>query len=790
MTRSRTGLTQGAALSAACALTVLVTVVSWRGLTEDAARFLVPLFFIGVVNAGIGTLTRWLRWPVWAVFVVQVVVAALLVLEVVTGSLLPGPDTLAEFGAAVRDAMDSSTLYAAPVPARVPPVTPLLLMGGVGGMLLVDLVAVSWQRVALAGLPLLALYSLPASLPAGGVSWWLFALMSGGYLLMLFLQHDEHLSRWGRGLNPREEDADPTAFGVRTGAVRGTAFAMGGIATALAIVVPMALPSVGLDLFDGPGIGAGGDVNIQSPMVDLRQDLVRGEDVPLMQVTTSGPRPDYARISVLTKFNGSQWTPGNRDIPTTQVGRGAMPRLQGVSDFVRRKESSYTFQATDNFASTWLPTASSVTSIDAPGDWRFDRKTMDFIASSEGLTTAGQRWEMTGVDLTYDETRLDRAAPGNTGVSLEFLELPSNLPPIVRDLASQVTAGEPTQFRKARALQSWFRSEFTYSLDNVDAVNNSGLEDFLAEDGRVGYCEQFAASMALMARSLGIPSRVAVGFLEPASLGAGRWQFSSHDLHAWPELYFAGSGWVRFEPTPADRAPDAPGYTEGDLPPAQPTVAPSSGATNDEAVPDRTTEDPSAVAGDETGSAGGSIPWRLIVTILAGLALVVGVLLLPRLVRQRRRQARWHAGDIESAWQELRDSVVDLGHAWPAGRSPRAAGLAVAGLFGAVAGADQQRPARGPELAPYAVAALDRLVVRIERSRYARPGSGTGVDEGADVRADVEECVAAIGLGVTPRTRQRAHWWPSSVLKRDRAVASDVAEVQVVTRGGVTDHVG
>ena len=792
MIGSRSGFAAGAALSSACALTVFVTVVSWRGLTEDAARFLVPLFFIGLVNAALGALTRWLRWPVWLVFAAQVVVAGLLVLATVTGSLVPGPDTLAEYGAVVRAAMDSSTRYAAPVPANVPPVTSLLLMGGVAGMLLVDLVAVSWQRVALAGLPLLALYSLPASLPVDGVSWWLFAIMSAGYLLMLFLQHDEHLSRWGRGLNPREEDADPTAFGVRTGAVRGSALAVGGIATALAIVVPMALPSVGLQLFDGPGRGSGGDVNITSPMVDLRQDLVRGEDVPLMQVTTSGPRPDYARISVLTRFNGSQWTPGNRDIPTTQVARGEMPPLQGVSELVRRKEWAYTFTATDSFSSTWLPTVSSVTSINAQDDWRFDRKTMDFIASREGLSTAGQRWEMTGVDLTYDEARLDAAPSGSTGVSLEFLETPNTLPPIVRDLASQVTAGEPTQFRKARALQSWFRSEFTYSLDSVDTVDNGALEDFLSEDGRVGYCEQFAASMALMARSLGIPARVAVGFLQPAALGAGRWQFSSHDLHAWPELYFAGSGWVRFEPTPADRARNVPGYTDGNLPVAQPTVAPSGTAGDDEAVPDRTTEDPSAVAGDETGGSGGAVPWRLIVSILAGLALVVGLLLVPRLVRERRRQARWQAGDIESAWQELRDSVLDLGHAWPTGRSPRAAGLAVAGLFGAAAGAEQQRPSRGPELAPEAVAALDRLVVHVERSRYARPGTDGDplADDRAEVRTDVEECVAALRLGVAPRTRQRARWWPRSVLKRDRTVPVDVTEAKVSAGGGVTDHAG
>ncbi|WP_426244193.1 transglutaminaseTgpA domain-containing protein [Nocardioides sp. LHG3406-4] len=789
MSRARAGLAQGLVLSLASAFTVFVVVMAWGQLTEDASRFLVPLFFVGLVNAGIGAVARWLRWPLWGVVALQVAVAGTLVLETVTGSLLPGPDALAEFGAAVRDAMDSSTRYAAPVPANVPPVTPLLLMGGAAGMLLVDLVAVSWQRVALAGLPLLALYSLPVSLPGGGVSWLLFSLMAGGYLFMLFLQHDEHLSRWGRGLNPQDEEADPTSFGVRTGAVRGAAFAMGGIATALAIVVPVALPSAGLDLFDGPGLGTGDDVVVESPMVDLRRDLQRGEDVPLLRVTTPGPRPDYVRISVLTRYTGEQWTPGDRDIPTTQPARGVMPALQGVSDLVGRQESSFVFNATDEFKSTWLPAVSSVTSIDASGDWRFDRSTMDYIASSDGLTTAGRQWEMNGVDLTYDETSLDQSRPGSTGVSLNYLELPRTLPRVVRDLASQVTADAPTPFRKARALQDWFRTNFTYNLD-VEAVDNDALETFLSEGGREGYCEQFAATMALMARSLGIPARVSVGFLTPAPVSANVWQFSAHDLHAWPELFFPGSGWVRFEPTPADRAPDTPTYTQAELPAVNPTVGPSTGATEDEALPDRTTEDPSAVAGDEADGSGTSVPWRIVAGVLAGIALVVVLLLLPRLVRQRRRQRRWQAGDVESAWQELRDSVVDLGHRWPSGRSPRAAGLAVAGLFGGAAGAGQQRPARGPELAPEAVAALDRLVVRVERSRYARPDAPGLPDDGATLRADVETCVEALGRGVPPRTLQRALWFPTSVLRREHVVASDVSEVRVVTGGGVTDHVG
>ena len=120
-----------------------------------------------------------------------------------------------------------------------------------------------------------------------------------------------------------------------------------------------------------------------------------------------------------------------------------------------------------------------------------------------------------------------------------------------------VTAEAANRFDKAVALQDLFRSEFEYSL--TKGPEGSGVDDLEAfltpgNGGRVGYCEQFAASMAVMARVIGIPARMAVGFLKPRSIGDGVWEYSAHDLHAWPELYFDGFGWVRFEPTPGNSA--------------------------------------------------------------------------------------------------------------------------------------------------------------------------------------------------------------------------------------------
>ena len=86
---------------------------------------------------------------------------------------------------------------------------------------------------------------------------------------------------------------------------------------------------------------------------------------------------------------------------------------------------------------------------------------------------------------------------------------------------------------------------------------------------------EYAPDGATLGRVLGIPARVAIGFLSPEPDGPHTWVYSSHDMHAWPELYFQGSGWVRFEPTPASQAPDVPAYTSGQLPELDQTEAPS-----------------------------------------------------------------------------------------------------------------------------------------------------------------------------------------------------------------------
>jgi transglutaminase-like putative cysteine protease len=733
------------------------TVLSWRVLTEGFARVGIPLLLIGVVLAGAGAVARWQRLPAAGIIATQLVVAALLVLGTTTGSPLPTPGNVDVFVAALQDALETSRSFAAPVQLGVPPVHPLLLIGGALVVLLVDVIACTLRRAPVAGLVLLAAYTLPVAVTGNAVSWWLFAVIAGLFLTLVFLQHSDHVTSWGRA-----PDGEKGSFSVRTGAIANTALALGTAAIALAVVVPAAVPTMSMSVFEGNGPGTR-EVEVQDPMVDLRRDLRRGVDVPLLWVTTSGPRPSYLRYTVLSRFSGSEWTPGDREIPESQSATGALPPLDGVGLDVQRREFKYDVRVGPDFRSTWLPTAAQTSRIAASTDWRYDLNTRDVIAAREDVTTADSTYDYTGVQLTYDADSMNSAVSGAGAVAGIFTEVPSTLNNEIRRLAATVTADAPTRFQKAQALQQWFREDggFRYDLGQVPSAGDGSADLLAFLDDRVGYCEQFAASMAIMARVIGIPSRVAVGFLEPDRATNGSWEFSSRDLHAWPELYFPGSGWVRFEPTPQARATQPPDYTEAEFEAVPETASPSASSST-ELLPERGEQaDAEAAAADQNTS---SIPWVPVLAGLLGLGVVGLLLMSPRLVRAARRRGRL-AGDIEDLWVELRDVARDLGHTWPDGRSPRRAGDWLGRLLAAPVhdASRPDRPRRGRDQAPEAADALDRLVAALEHSRYARDPETFTADRFADDLTLVEDALAA---GVTPREVRRAAWWPASVVGR------------------------
>ena len=184
-------------LSAVAAATTLVSLLTWQGFTEQFGSTLGPLFVVAVVVAGTGAVGRWWRLPRPLLVLAQTVLVAMVVCAFVCGSPLPIGEAWDRLVLAFQDAAQSANRFAPPVPSAEPPVHPLLIAGGAGCLLLVDVLACTLRRVPLAGLPLLTIYSVPVSMTGDGPHWILYTFTAIGFLAMIFLSESEQIARWG-----------------------------------------------------------------------------------------------------------------------------------------------------------------------------------------------------------------------------------------------------------------------------------------------------------------------------------------------------------------------------------------------------------------------------------------------------------------------------------------------------------------------------------------------------------------------------------------------------------------
>ena len=376
---------------------------------------------------------------------------------------------------------------------------------------------------------------------------------------------------------------------------------------------------------------------------------------------------------------------------------------------------------------------------------------------STDASISGQTYSATFLDVQPDLAQL-RSSSSNQTVSKSYLGLPSRLPSIITQTAESVAGSATTDYDRALALQAYFRSDqFTYSTtapvaQGYDGTGADVVAKFLQK--KAGYCVHFASAMAIMARVLGIPSRVAVGF-QPGqpTVKNGQTVFtvSTHDLHAWPELYFQGIGWLRFEPTPSRG--DLPSYSDPAAVAQLPTDSPTDAST---ATP-TATANPSAAAGrdlptDDANTSGKSATdgfnaAPLVLLILLGLLIAVG--LAPAvgrvLVRWRRERAIRRGRDpATNAWAEVRDTARD--HGWLAPETETAREFAA--RLSMVLADDSDRIAgfRG----------------HIESTAYGPPDAASlSLPELRAVRH-------AIAGSVSARERLRAIFLPASLLARVR----------------------
>ena len=372
-------------------------------------------------------------------------------------------------------------------------------------------------------------------------------------------------------------------------------------------------------------------------------------------------------------------------------------------------------------------------------------------------------------------------------------------------------AGAKTQFQEAVALQNWLAGgSFKYTLNAPNVLSAAALTRFLKVT-KAGYCQQFSYAMAVLARLLGIPSRIAYGFTAGAPNNDGSWTVTTHDAHAWPELYFQGFGWLRFEPTPSGSTGQgtayAPAYSvaAGNAgPPVLATgpsgsaTAPVTGGASGQTLPPnlRALLGGEGFGGTTAAPGGGISPWAVFGLVVAGL--VVLALIAPWCARLTVRRLRWRRGrhpratlpvigaDGTSGISGPGDAIgtavaVRPARAAPAAQTAREARIRARDIAWAHAAWQELRddlmdygagylPSESPRavaaragdrlvLSGTARAALSRVAMAEERARYApAPADGSGL------RADSVAVRRAIAAAVPRRARWQARLLPASVV--------------------------
>ena len=408
------------------------------------------------------------------------------------------------------------------------------------------------------------------------------------------------------------------------------------------------------------GSGAGNRSTI-SPIVDLRKRLVNQTDTVLF--TVRAEHGSYWRLTALDRFDGQIWK-SDGQFPT--AGEGRLPADGPQIAEGRRNRQEFDIRT---LSAIWAPTAyqpQRLLSTTSALGWDPESSTLivQRNADSDGLD-----YRVVSETPIIDPEVLARSRTSRGGVARRYRELPDDFPDVVRETARRVTASSDSRYTKALALQQFFRNDFTYSLDIDPGHSDDALVDFL--DSRRGYCEQFAGAYAAMARSLGIPARVAVGFTpgDRDPKDPELFTVRGRHAHAWPEVWFPEFGWVPFEPTPGRGNPDGEAYTgvasqqdetrPGEGPggstttvPAITPVTPAPPATPPASIqPDRQVVAGAGPTVDE-GAPGSWGPVRRLAVglALAALAFVLAVLVAP-VLRRRRSGDRSPAATVLDAWQ-------------------------------------------------------------------------------------------------------------------------------------------
>ncbi|ACQ80018.1 transglutaminase domain protein [Beutenbergia cavernae DSM 12333] len=406
-----------------------------------------------------------------------------------------------------------------------------------------------------------------------------------------------------------------------------------------------------------------------SPLAGFRAYLKLHEEETMF--TFDGVEPGaVVRLATLDSYDGTVW-----DV-TADGAPGGGEFRRATDRFVTELDPDATGIGVriGAYDGVWIPTIGDVEDLDftdvdaaALADGLYVNRTTGTVLTTEGL----------GEDDAYRLTTVPRAATTAEeldGQPIADIQMPTaqNFPDLIGSVAGRLVEGATTDVDRARALADGLAHEgyFSHGLEG-DAPSEAGhgyarLATLLGEEEMIGDEEQYAATMALMARSLGWPSRVVLGFERPEGESGEEWAVQGGDVTAWVEIPFEGVGWVAFDPTPdEDNVPQSEDPSPQDRPQPQVLQPPPPPV----AAPDVPTQDRDEVDVEDSSPDRESVLSNVLGYVAAigiPLLVVVAPFVVVAVLKARRRRRRRSHGEgtqrIAGGWSELMDNATDLGH--------------------------------------------------------------------------------------------------------------------------------
>lgn len=763
MTRRRWRITLLAALATLAAVYPITSLF----LSQDW----VPQAVVTVaIAAGTGLVVRGLvRSRLLVVLAQLVVVAEVLLLRYAGDTFVAFVPTPASIGVANElglQALDTIQRYSAPAPLNDGVTFWLLVIVGAVAIC-VDAMAATWRSPAAAGLPLLTAYLITAANGQSALELRYFVVPVALWLVMLHLTARAGFSRWGTASAAEHSEVDEATHdrdalrSFSLGALR-----LGAIGVVLALLLPVVVPhfpprylTEGL----GRSESSGGDGSVGfNDTLDLTRSLNDQDQTPVLRYTTNAFTKSPLRVLATSYYSRGQWL---------QAGGGTQQGApQPLPPPSQRRD--YVINVTENtLAAPRIAVPYPVVAVAMQGTpWTIDPVTRDVRVGR-----AVSSYRVTYADLAPSPPQLrESGAPDSPDVTEDDYTLPDTIRPMLESWSAEVTRGADNPLDRAIAIQNHLRgSEYTYSLDLGPQLRDEtgGLMDPIRmfRETKRGYCVQFATAMIMLARAQGIPARMAIGFLPGDPSGTDSYVVKASDAHAWPELYFQGYGWLRFEPTPGARTGSPPPYTvvgaDAGATGGGRSVT-ESGASGSATTSARstTTAAPTVAPAEPTvlDTVSSAFTWRNLVVLLTLLVVVLAVLIMPItawLLRQRRRRAAVSQQDlVEADWEELTSHLGDLG-------LPSVEGATLRQL--------RERYVRDGHLDEESSSAMGRVTATLEKTRYDRP-ERTSPQEAIRLHHDIQTIRRQVGGTRAWQTRVRSFLWPRTGVSFWREVPARV----------------